>query len=66
MGMKLYVDNEKCIGCGICDELLPEFFEMKEGKVFVKKPDFDETEAEALLGAEEDCPGSAISTCADE
>ncbi len=30
--MKAIVDPKLCIGCGLCVELAPEIFEMKEGK----------------------------------
>lgn len=35
--MKIVVDKEKCIGCGTCEALCSEFFEMRDGKSRVKK-----------------------------
>lgn len=33
------VDHELCIGCGICAELCPEVFELREEKSWVIGPD---------------------------
>lgn len=30
------VDKEKCIGCGSCESICPEVFEMIDGKAVVK------------------------------
>jgi ferredoxin len=30
MARKLYVDEEECIGCGLCSELAPEVFQLNE------------------------------------
>ena len=53
--MKLKVDQELCIGCGMCESLSPEAFRMNdEGKA--------EAYAEAGSGeALESCPVGAIS-----
>lgn len=64
--MKTTVDPKLCIGCGLCSELAPEIFEMKEGKVgmisVVKRKielserDFLKKATEAALA----CPVTAI------
>ncbi|MCB2181582.1 MAG: ferredoxin [Desulfobulbaceae bacterium] len=33
------VDHELCIGCGICAELCPEVFEIRDEKSWVVGPD---------------------------
>ncbi len=50
------VDQEKCIGCGACVAVCPDFFELKDGKSVIKdaKADCD------VDAATEACPTSAI------
>lgn len=68
--MKIILDKIKCIGCGSCVNLCPQFFEMsEEGKSHLKdsKPDSQTEEKETVeLGcakdAEEACPVQAIKT----
>jgi ferredoxin len=61
----LSIDDESCIECGICVDLLPQYFEVEGGKVRVRgttgsaagsaAPDPD------LLGeAKRDCPTGSI------
>ena len=55
--MKYRVDKEKCIGCGVCLSIAPEFFEFDEdGKSSPKKDDGDEKVREAANA----CPVGAI------
>ena len=57
----LSLDDETCIECGICHDLLPQFFEVREGSVRVRAgadPDLD-LQAEAS-GAVQDCPSGSI------
>lgn len=64
--MKTRIVQKLCIGCGLCSELAPEIFEMKEGKMgmisVVKKKielsekDFHKKATEAALA----CPVTAI------
>ncbi len=53
--MAVKVDQEKCIGCGMCENLCPEGFEMKEGTAQVK----NET-ADCVEEAISSCPAGAI------
>tara|TARA_Y100000310_G_C20058785_1_gene523990 strand:+ start:349 stop:540 length:192 start_codon:yes stop_codon:yes gene_type:complete len=60
---KLKVDQESCIGCGLCTELCGEVFEMKDDgtKMQIKKqPVGNECEAE-IKEAIDMCPVGAIS-----
>ena len=50
------VDEEKCIGCGACESVCPEGFEMKDTKAVVKDP-----KAKCIKEAIESCPTDAIS-----
>jgi ferredoxin len=55
MGGTVYIDEEECIGCGTCEELCPEVFELNEvtDKAEVIKP----------IGGPQDCIDEAISEC---
>jgi ferredoxin len=56
MTYKITIDDDKCIGCGACTQC--ENFELKEGKIMVKKIKIEE------LGCNKEsvdiCPVDAI------
>jgi ferredoxin len=58
--MKATVDEETCIGCGLCTETCPEVFEMNDDKVRVKVDEVPEALAESCREAAENCPVEAI------
>lgn len=52
------VDHDRCIGCGVCEELCPEVFEVRDEKSWVVGPDCcDSCECEEAV---ESCPVEAI------
>jgi len=54
------VNKEKCIGCGSCEAVAPEIFEMQDSKARIKKqPASDEEKAKAKEAADI-CPVDAI------
>lgn len=55
---KIKVDKEKCIGCGLCNEICPETFEMEGDKATVRKPEVSKVTCEKE--AEKSCPTEAI------
>jgi len=59
--MKASVDPDLCTGCGLCEDICPEVFELQDevavAKVDVVPPDAEETCREAA----ESCPVEAIS-----
>jgi ferredoxin len=54
----LEVDKEKCIGCGHCEAIAPNTFEMADGKSQVKNAEGDPREL--VDKAIEECPVNAI------
>jgi len=57
--MNVTVDAEKCIGCGLCAQVAPGVFEMKEDKAVVVSGIAEDKAEEAKNGAEQ-CPVVAI------
>ena len=58
----LKVDKNKCIGCGTCVSLCPDFFEMgADGKAQVINSikDIDKSKAEEIVAS---CPMGAITS----
>jgi ferredoxin len=58
--MRVTVDEETCIGCGLCSETCPEVFEMSDDKVRVKVDEVPEDVVETCREATENCPVEAI------
>jgi ferredoxin len=55
MAGTVYIDEDECIGCGTCEELCPEIFELNEAT--------DKAEVIKSQGGPEDCIEEAISSC---
>lgn len=51
------VDKETCIGCGLCEAICPEVFELKDGKSYVKDP---KSKAKCAKEAADACPVDSI------
>ena len=59
--MKVQVDAETCVGCGLCAETCPAVFEMNDEDVAEVKADPVPADAEdACREAAENCPVDAI------
>ena len=59
--MKVKLDKELCIGCGLCEENLPEIFITGDYTAELKKTDVPDEMREKLEETIEDCPTDAIS-----
>lgn len=58
---KLIVEQDKCIGCGMCVNTYPDYFDFNdEGLSKVIKENINEEEKKELLNAVEMCPTEAI------
>ena len=58
--MRVTVDKEGCIGCGLCAETCPEVFELQDDKACVKMEEVPEEPEETCREAAEECPVEAI------
>ncbi len=59
--MNFKVNQDLCIGCGACEEICPEVFELVDDKSQVKLNSVPEEFKESALDAESGCPVEAIS-----
>ena len=59
--MRPTVDQELCIGCGLCAEIAPDVFEMGEDGLSHAVADVDDGNRESVQEAVDSCPVSAIS-----
>ena len=58
--MRVTVDEDTCIGCGLCVEECPEVFEMNDDQVRVKADEVPEDVMESCKEAVENCPVEAV------
>ena len=59
--MRANVDEDTCIGCGLCPEICPEIFEMEDdGLAVAQDIEIPDDLLETAQEAEESCPVSAI------
>ncbi|SKA76682.1 ferredoxin [Caloramator quimbayensis] len=61
--MKAKVDQDACIGCGLCPSIAPEVFEMRDdGKAHVIGDEVPQNAENDAKEAEGSCPVNAITT----
>jgi ferredoxin len=58
--MKVRVDPDLCTGCGPCEAICPEVFEMRDDKSVVILKDVPPELEDAVREAADSCPANAI------
>jgi len=58
--MKIKIDKQKCLGCGVCINLCSEVFELKDGKSKIKEKVDLEKNKDCIKEAIDSCPVTAI------
>ena len=59
--MKAHVDQDTCIGCGLCPQICSEVFELNDdGKAYAKVEKVPSDMENAATEAQESCPVAAI------
>ena len=59
MARKLYVDEEECIGCGLCSEIAPGVFQLSDDGVAGVKASGEEY-SDSIQEAQKECPVECI------
>lgn len=59
--MKAVVDQDTCIGCGMCNSIEPAVFQMNDDGKAEAYAEFNEDRKSAVEEAVDSCPVSAIS-----
>lgn len=60
MARKLYVDEEECIGCGLCSEIAPDVFQLNEEGVSRVIASNEELHQDSIEEAINECPVECI------
>lgn len=59
--MKAKVNKDICIGCGACQAIVPDVFELEDdGLAVCKVETVEEEQKDEVIDAAESCPTSAI------
>lgn len=65
--MKVKVNKDACIGCGACQAVCPEVFELDDdGYAKTIKNEIKDEEKDEVIEASEGCPTSAIEVKIDQ
>ncbi|MBN1765112.1 MAG: ferredoxin [Sedimentisphaerales bacterium] len=59
--MRAFVDADACTGCGLCCDICPEVFEMKNDLAVVQEDPVPDENEDTCRDAVDSCPVEAIS-----
>ena len=58
--MKLTVDKNICIGCGACQAICPDVFQIEDDGLAAAKDNINDNNKEDAIDAKDGCPVAAI------
>lgn len=58
--MKVKVCKDECIGCGACQSIVPDVFEIEDDGLACCKGEVNDSNKEDVIDASESCPTGAI------
>ncbi|MBN2510101.1 MAG: ferredoxin [Spirochaetales bacterium] len=58
--MLVKIDENLCVGCGLCEENIPKLFYMKNQLANVYRETVEPEEAQSVKETAQDCPAEAI------
>lgn len=58
--MKAKVNKDQCIGCGACQAIVPDVFEIEDDGLACTKGEVTDENKDDVIDASESCPTGAI------
>lgn len=58
--MRVKIDSDRCAGCGLCEEQVPEIFKMGKSNATAEQDQVPESLKQKVISVASDCPAEAI------